>query len=115
MKLKATFGPRRDGSFGHVGDQVIEVDGTVEIADKDEAVRLIGTGNFIQVKTSKPEVDSTAGFGAMLIANGEEVIDLMTLDKDALLTLARDEMGLDVNGRNSEQKIREAILDYVNK
>ena len=119
MKLKVTFPPRRDGSFGRVGTQAIDADGTVEIADEDEAARLIATGNFepytfksVDDSLPKPPADAPV---TMIITNGDETVDLMTLDKERLLWMAREEMELDVSGRNSEATLREAIYAHVTK
>ena len=117
MKLQANFLPRRDGTFGRVGDYVIDPDGTVEIADHNEAVRLVGTGNFVKAPAKEPEKEPDAKKPEpMLISKGpslDDTLDLMTLSKDQLLTLARDELELEVSGRNSEQTIREAIMAYI--
>lgn len=119
MKIKATFPKRRDGGYGSVtivvdGKPValaIGADGVVDVPD-EHAARLINLGNFVSADGSKPKVEEKQE--EMLITNGDETIDLMALDKDELLTMARDVMGLDVNGRNSAQTLREAILAHVN-
>src|SRR3989337_2258715 len=94
MKIKATFFKRRDGGYGSVtitanGKPValaIDADGIVDVPD-EHAARLINLGNFVSADGSQPKVDQNEG---MLITNGDEIIDLMTLDKGALLKLAND-------------------------
>lgn len=118
MKLKAKFAPRRDGSYGRVGEVVIEADGTVEIADQTEAQRLIKVGTFEAYhfatvvdaipKEAEPEPIK------MIVSNGDETYDLMAMNKEHLLWLAREEMELDVDGRASEQKLREIIFAHAN-
>lgn len=127
MKITATFPKRKDGSFGRVFDPkagpkgthyVIGNDGVVDVPD-DFAETLINIGNFTGDAPKKPAQSNTDGDDKndpqkMLITNGEETIDLMAMDKDALLALGRDTMGLNVDGRNNEQTIRAAIYDHVN-
>lgn len=119
MKIKATFSKRRGGGYGSVtivganGKPValaIDADGIVDVPD-EHAARLINLGNFVSADGSQPKVDEN--LDEMFITNGDETIDLMELDKDKLLVMARDEMGLDVSGRNSAQTLREAILAHV--
>ncbi len=118
MKLQATFPKRRDGSYGSVtvlinGKRVahpIDRDGYVEVPD-EQAHDLVGTGNFVSDDGSLP----ADGDEAMMITNGEISIDLMKLSKAELLTMARDEMGLDVTARNNAQSLREAIHAHVSQ
>lgn len=120
MKLQAIYQARKDGSYGSVtitldGEKVavkIGADGVVDIPDDQEAERLIGTGNFVALEGKKSEQAKDEA-ETMLITNGDQTIDLLTLDKDALLELGRDEMGLPVTGRNSEKSLREAIYEHV--
>lgn len=119
MKIKATFPKRRDGGFGSVtivganGKPVvlaIGADGIVDVPD-EHAARLINLGNFISANGSQPKVDQNED---MLITNGDETIDLMTLDKKALLELANGVMGLGMHPKCGEAKLRDAIYQHVN-
>lgn len=102
MKIKATFKPRKDGTFGtiHPGDLEISSDGTVDVSD-EYAETLIATGNF----TADLEVP-------MLITNGEETIDLMAMGKPELRDMMK-EVGITMQGNPGEAKIREAIVQKL--
>lgn len=114
MKLKATFATRRDKTFGHVGKHGIAADGTVEIPDRNEALRLIGTGNFAQAdKDSNADKEDTPK-DAMFITNGDQTIDLSLLNKSELLALARNDLEIEVDGRNGDRALRDAIFAHVN-
>ena len=117
MKLKAKFAPRRDGSYGRVGEVPIDADGTVEIQDQSEAQRLIKVGTFEAFHFTTVEdafQKEPAPKVTMIITNGDETCDLMQLDKEKLLWMAREEMELDVDGRFGEQKLRDTIFAHVN-
>ena len=107
MKLKANFPPRRDGSYGRVGTLNIAKDGTVEVADTEEAHRLIRTGNFESTDKKAVKPDNTS----MVITNGDEQIDLAVTGHAELLEIARD-MELDVRGNASAKDLRETILAH---
>jgi hypothetical protein len=114
MKLCVTFPPRRDGSYGSVNGVAINSDGTVEIAGEAEARRMLATGNFsASAAPDAPIIEAPAE--STTITDGEQQIDLMSLDKAGLLAIARDSMGLDVDGRTSEKSLRAAILDFAAK
>lgn len=113
MKLKVKFEPRRDGSFGQVLGYKIGADGTVDVSDEHAEI-LLGTDNF-ELAESVEGAGSESCNDVMLIQNGEQTIDLMTLDKDALMALANDEMGLSLHPRTGEVKIRAAIVEFCNQ
>lgn len=106
-KLKAKYGPRRDGSFGKVMDYQIDEHGEVEVAD-EHVEFLLGTGNFEPVDAESVN----GGDGEMLIQNGDETIDLLKLDRDALMELANGEMKLGVHPRTGVDKLRAAIMEF---
>ena len=106
-KLKAKYGPRRDGSYGKVMEYKIGDDGIVEVAD-EHVEFLLGTNNFELAE----EEAGDGGEGEMLIQNGDETIDLMTLDKTALLALANGEMGLKLHHQTGVVKLRAAIMEF---
>lgn len=118
MKIKATFPKRRDGSYGSVTIKtnskpvalVIDADGIVDVPD-EHAARLINLGNFVSADGSQPKVDQNED---MLITNGDETIDLLTLDKDGLFDLANSVMGLNMHPKCGEAKLRAAIYEHVN-
>jgi hypothetical protein len=119
MKFIAKFLPRRDGTFGKVFDKQINADGTIE-ADTDEfAAKLLATKNFEKYTVNsleELEPKKPVEVVTMIITNADgETIDLMTLGKEELLWLGREEMELDVNGRNSEETLRNAIFAHVSK
>lgn len=107
MKLKAKYGPRRDGSYGKVMEYKIGDDGIVEVAD-EHVEFLLNTNNFELAE----EEAGNGGDGEMLIQNGDETIDLMTLDRDALMELANGEMKLGVHPRTGVDKLRAAIMEF---
>lgn len=109
MKLKVKYAPRRDGSFGQVLGYKIGADGTVDVSDEHAEI-LLGTDNFERAEPSK----GSAG-DAMLIQNGDQTIDLMTLGKAELMALANDEMGLALHPNTGEAKIRTAIVEFCNQ
>lgn len=111
MKLKAKYAPRRDGSFGRVMEYQINEQGEVDVAD-EHVEFLLGTGNF---ELAEAGDDEGAGGDEMLIQNGEQTIDLMALNKDELMELANNEMGLSLHPRTGEVKIRAAIVEFCNK
>jgi hypothetical protein len=113
MKLKATYPPRRDGNYGRIDGVQIEADGTVEIPDAQRGIALVHTGNFTAVGEIPAKQEDN--LPEMMVSNGEVSVDLMTLGKDELLAMARDEMGLEVDGRYGEQKLRDAIMAHVSK
>jgi hypothetical protein len=119
MKFIAKFLPRRDGTFGKVFDKQINADGTIE-ADTDEfAAKLLATKNFEKYTVNsleELEPKKPVEVVTMIITNADgETIDLMTLGKEELLWLGREELELDVNGRNSEETLRNAIFAHVSK
>lgn len=109
MKIKATFPPRRDGTYGRAGEYVIGADGIVDVPD-DVAQMYLNTKNFIAVEAADHGGD---GKPEMIITNGEQSIDLMALDKTALLALANENMGLGLHHKTGETKLREAIMAFV--
>lgn len=119
MKIKAIYPKRRDGSFGSVTIEVkgkrialpIGNDGIVDVPD-EHAAKLINLGNFVSTDGSKPKIDEN--LKEMLITNGDETIDLLTLDKGALLELANGTMGLNMHPKCGEAKLRNAIYEHVN-
>lgn len=127
MKIKATFPKRRDGGYGSVtielkGKRValpIGADGIVDVPDDEQAARLVNLGNFgyadgSKPKVEKPKVEKPKVGEGMTITNGDEVIDLLALDKDALFNLANNVMGLAMHPKCGEAKLRAAIFEHVN-
>lgn len=110
MKLKAKFSPRRDGSFGKVMDYQIDAQGVVDVAD-EHVEFLLGTGNFELAEAAEDEC--AGGDTEMPIQNGEQTINLMAMDKAELLALANDEMGLKLHHKIGVDKLRAAIMAYV--
>lgn len=104
MKLKAKFGPGRDGRYGVVGKYPINSDGTVEVDDGYGEWLLGLNNNCWDLVGAEP--------AEMIITNGDETINLMELDKPELMDVA-NKMDLDVNGRSSVRTIRDAIMKYV--
>ena len=106
MKIKATFKPRKDGTFGKIhrihGDLEINSDGTVDVSD-EYAATLIATGNFTENYAESELVTP------MLITNGEETIDLMPKSKADLRDIMK-KAGITMLGNPGEAKIREAIV-----
>lgn len=127
MELKALFPKRRDGGYGSVTlvinnkrvPHAIGSDGIVTVPD-EYAAGLIGTRNFIAAEDALPVASANTpsteqtGCQQMLITNGEETADLMTMNKSALLELSK-EMGLEFTARNSVQTLRDGIYAHVNQ
>lgn len=101
MKIKVCFIPRRDGTYGSVGEFEIGADGTLEVPD-DYAEKLIATGNFVEFNYKE----------SMLITNGEETIDLMAMNKDELRELMQ-EVGVSIMGNPGEARIRKEIVQKL--
>ena len=101
MKIKVCFIPRRDGTYGSVGEFEIGADGTLDVPG-DYAEKLIATGNFIEFNHKEP----------MLITNGEETIDLMAMNKTELRELMK-EVGVTIQGNPGEARIREEIVQKL--
>lgn len=122
MKLKATFAPRRDGAYGRVvnteGARRLNESPSYPIDDKgivdvpDEYARhLISTGNFVLAAG-----EELTPLPSMIIANGDgTVIDLMELEKPALLQLANEIFNLNMHVQCGEKRLRDEIFAHVNK
>lgn len=112
-KLKAKYGPRRDGSYGKVMEYKIGDDGIVDVAE-EHVEFLLNTNNFelAEEEAGNGGNGSNGGDGEMLIQSGDETIDLMKLDRDALMELANGEMKLGVHPRTGVDKLRAAIMEF---
>lgn len=122
MKLTATFPKRRDGTYGSVTvidddgkrtEYKIDANGTVEIPD-EHALVVLSAGNFTSPDApagnsgKKPDNNPET----MLITNGDQTIDLMTLNQTELHDLCR-ELDLKFDARTGEKKLRDAIVAHV--
>lgn len=109
MKLRFDHPPRRDGLYSAevlVGGESFAVDRNAGVTDVPDGIGdyLMSTGYWVTI--TKPDVPAVPTQTAINEAS------LRAMEKHLLVDMT-DEMGIDIDGRLSKDKIIDAILAHV--